>query len=68
MKHYVATAIAITSLLIISGCSSNVETTTVKKETMQSQQKNTETVNTTPQTSIKTSHLEKSNTFTELAM
>ncbi|HDX9623795.1 F510_1955 family glycosylhydrolase [Bacillus cereus] len=49
MKHYVATAIAITSLLIISGCSSNVETTTVKKETMQSQQKNTETVNTTPQ-------------------
>lgn len=49
MKHYVATAIAITSLLIISGCSSNVETTTVKKETMQSQQKNTEIVNTTPQ-------------------
>ncbi|MCU4988038.1 VPS10, VPS10 domain protein [Bacillus cereus] len=49
MKHYVATGLAITSLLIISGCSSNAETATVKKETIQSQTKNTETVNTIPQ-------------------
>ncbi|EEL29329.1 VPS10, VPS10 domain protein [Bacillus cereus] len=49
MKHYVATGLAITSLLIISGCSSNVETAPVKKETVQSQPKNIETANTSPQ-------------------
>ncbi|PGO32664.1 VPS10, VPS10 domain protein [Bacillus cereus] len=49
MKHCVATGLAITSLLIISGCSSNVETAPVKKETVQSQPKNTETANTIPQ-------------------
>jgi len=49
LKHCVATGLAITSLLIISGCSSNVETAPVKKETVQSQPKNTETANTIPQ-------------------
>lgn len=39
MKHYVATGLAITSLLIITGCSSNAETAPAKKETVQSQQK-----------------------------
>ncbi|QUG83637.1 F510_1955 family glycosylhydrolase [Bacillus nitratireducens] len=49
MKHYVATGLAITSLFIISGCSSNVETAPVKKETVQSQPQNTETANKIPQ-------------------
>ncbi|MGE1014134.1 VPS10, VPS10 domain protein [Bacillus wiedmannii] len=49
MKYYVATGIAITSLFIITGCSSNAETAPVKKDTVQSQRKHTETVNTSPQ-------------------
>ncbi|MED1285226.1 F510_1955 family glycosylhydrolase [Bacillus mycoides] len=49
MKHYVATGLAITSLFIISGCSSNAETAPAKKETVQSQPKNKETANTIPQ-------------------
>lgn len=68
MKHYVATGLAITSLLIISGCSSNVETATVKKETAQSQPKNIETANTSPQHFYKEITSGKSSTFTELAM
>ncbi|WP_002148804.1 F510_1955 family glycosylhydrolase [Bacillus cereus] len=47
MKHYVG--LAITSLFIITGCSNNVETQQVKKETVQSQPKNKETANTIPQ-------------------
>ncbi|MFF1992741.1 F510_1955 family glycosylhydrolase [Bacillus mycoides] len=47
MKHYVG--LAITSLFIITGCSNNVETQPVKKETVQPQPKNTETANTIPQ-------------------
>ncbi|MBJ8050577.1 VPS10, VPS10 domain protein [Bacillus cereus] len=49
MKHYVVTGLAITSLLIITGCSGNVETEPVKKETVQSQPQNKETTNTIPQ-------------------
>ncbi|EEK79306.1 exo-alpha-sialidase [Bacillus cereus] len=49
MKHYVATGLAITSLFVISGCSSNAETAPVKKDTVQSQPKHTESVNTSPQ-------------------
>ena len=49
MKHYVATGLAITSLFIITGCSSNTETAPVKKETVQSESKNIETANTSPQ-------------------
>ncbi|CAM3835253.1 MULTISPECIES: F510_1955 family glycosylhydrolase [Bacillus cereus group] len=49
MKYYVATGLAITSLFIISGCSSNTETAPAKKDTVQSQPKHTETVNTSPQ-------------------
>ncbi len=49
MKHYVATRLAITSLLFITGCSSNAETAPVKKDTVQSQPKHTETANTIPQ-------------------
>ncbi|MDC6155937.1 VPS10, VPS10 domain protein [Bacillus albus] len=49
MKYYVATGIAITSLFIITGCSSSAETAPVKKDTVQSQRKHTETVNTSPQ-------------------
>ncbi|MBE7094926.1 F510_1955 family glycosylhydrolase [Bacillus cereus] len=49
MKYYVATGIAITSLFIITGCSSNAETAPVKKDTVQSQRKHTETGNTSPQ-------------------
>ncbi|MGW6194321.1 F510_1955 family glycosylhydrolase [Bacillus cereus] len=49
MKHYVATGLALTSLLIITGCSNNIETETVKKEAVQSQPKNKETANTIPQ-------------------
>ncbi|MGN4444217.1 F510_1955 family glycosylhydrolase [Bacillus cereus group sp. MYBK79-1] len=49
MKHYIATGLAITSLFIISGCSSNAETAPVKKDTVQSQPNHTETVNTSPQ-------------------
>ncbi|PHE77822.1 VPS10, VPS10 domain protein [Bacillus wiedmannii] len=49
MKYYVATGIAITSLFIITGCSSNAESAPVKKDTVQSQPKHTETVNTSPQ-------------------
>ncbi|EJS66197.1 MULTISPECIES: F510_1955 family glycosylhydrolase [Bacillus] len=49
MKHYVATGLAITSLLFITGCSSNAETAPVKKDTVQSQPKHTETANTIPQ-------------------
>ncbi|PEG10643.1 VPS10, VPS10 domain protein [Bacillus wiedmannii] len=49
MKYYVATGIAITSLFIITGCSSNAESAPVKKDTVQSQRKHTETVNTSPQ-------------------
>ncbi|MFE6137144.1 F510_1955 family glycosylhydrolase [Bacillus sp. NPDC057893] len=47
MKHYVG--LAITSLFIITGCSNNVETQQVKKETVQSQPKNKEKANTIPQ-------------------
>ncbi|MGW5954075.1 F510_1955 family glycosylhydrolase [Bacillus mycoides] len=47
MKHYVG--LAITSLFIITGCSNNVETQPVKKETVQSQPQNKETANTIPQ-------------------
>lgn len=46
MKHYVVTGLAITSLLIITGCSGNAETEPVKKETVQSQPQNKETGNT----------------------
>ncbi|KKZ92365.1 hypothetical protein B4147_1601 [Bacillus wiedmannii] len=49
MKYYVATGIAITSLFIITGCSSNAESAPVKKDTVHSQPKHTETVNTSPQ-------------------
>lgn len=49
MKYYVATGLAITSLFIITGCSSNTESAPVKKDTVQSQPKHTETVNTSPQ-------------------
>ncbi|HDR6310139.1 TPA: VPS10, VPS10 domain protein [Bacillus cereus] len=49
MKHYVATGLAITSLLFISGCSSNAEIAPAKKDTVQSQPKHTETVTTSPQ-------------------
>ncbi|GAB6428569.1 hypothetical protein bcgnr5390_44700 [Bacillus luti] len=49
MKHYVATGLAITSLLIITGCSNNAEIAPAKKETVQSQPKNIETANTSPQ-------------------
>ncbi|MED0874358.1 F510_1955 family glycosylhydrolase [Bacillus mobilis] len=49
MKHYIATGLAITSLFIITGCSSNAETAPVKKETVQSQPKHTEPANTIPQ-------------------
>lgn len=49
VKHYVATGLAITSLLIITGCSSNAETAPAKKETVQSQPKNKETATTIPQ-------------------
>jgi len=48
VKYYVATGLAITSLFIITGCSNNVETQLVKKETIQSQPKNKETANTIP--------------------
>ena len=48
MKHYVAKGLAITSLFIISGCSSNAETAPVKKETVQSQPKNKETATAVP--------------------
>ncbi|MGW5981662.1 F510_1955 family glycosylhydrolase [Bacillus mycoides] len=47
MKHYVG--LAITSLFIITGCSNNVETQPVKKETVQSQPQNKEKANTIPQ-------------------
>ncbi|WP_426951796.1 F510_1955 family glycosylhydrolase [Bacillus mycoides] len=47
MKHYVG--LAITSLFIITGCSNNIETQPVKKETVQSQPQNKETANTIPQ-------------------
>ncbi|MFB5250339.1 F510_1955 family glycosylhydrolase [Bacillus mycoides] len=46
MKHYVG--LAITSLFIITGCSNNVETAPVKKETVQSQPKNKETATAVP--------------------
>jgi len=49
LKYYVATGLAITSLLFISGCSNNAETAPVKKDTVQSQPKHTETVTTSPQ-------------------
>ncbi|MGD6892902.1 F510_1955 family glycosylhydrolase [Bacillus mobilis] len=49
MKHYIATGLAITSLLFISGCSNNAETAPAKKDTVQSQPKHTETVTTSPQ-------------------
>ncbi|HFK1763654.1 VPS10, VPS10 domain protein [Bacillus wiedmannii] len=49
MKRYVATRLVITSLFIISGCSSNAETAPVKKKTVQSQPQNTETATTIPQ-------------------
>ncbi|EMI9088508.1 VPS10, VPS10 domain protein [Bacillus cereus] len=48
MKQYVARGLAITSLLIITGCSSNAETAPVKKETVQSQPKNKETATAVP--------------------
>ncbi|MDA1632303.1 MULTISPECIES: F510_1955 family glycosylhydrolase [Bacillus cereus group] len=48
MKHYVAKGLTITSLFIISGCSSNAETAPVKKETVQSQPKNKETATAVP--------------------
>jgi len=48
LKHYVAKGLAITSLFIISGCSSNAETAPVKKETVQSQPKNKETATAVP--------------------
>ncbi|PFY44407.1 VPS10, VPS10 domain protein [Bacillus toyonensis] len=47
MKHYVG--LAITSLFIITGCSNNVETPPVKKETVQSQPQNKDNANTIPQ-------------------
>ncbi|HDX9628137.1 TPA: VPS10, VPS10 domain protein [Bacillus cereus] len=48
MKHYVAKGLTITSLFIISGCSSNAETAPLKKETVQSQPKNKETATAVP--------------------
>jgi hypothetical protein len=46
VKHYVG--LAITSLFIITGCSNNVETQPVKKETVQSQPKNKQTATAVP--------------------
>ncbi|WP_212935611.1 F510_1955 family glycosylhydrolase [Bacillus hominis] len=48
MKHYVAAGLAITSLLIITGCSSNAETSLTKKETVQSHPKNKQTATAVP--------------------
>ena len=53
MKYYVATGIAITSLFIITGCSSNAEIAPANKETVRFQPKHTETANTSLQSFYK---------------